>query len=214
MVTLEKIDKIVERTGVTFEEARDALNKCNGDIVEAIILIQSEPELKQDKDGKVADIISALKEYVRKGNVSRIIVENDGEVILSIPVTVGVIGAVIAPVIAVIGLGATVINKITVKVVDSDGKITNINKVKSEKVEDLKKAGKEMSEDFKEMTEDIKDKIKVKKREVGDKIDDLDEIFEDGSEEEVTLKPDDETCKWSEDAGIECKPEKDVKLDK
>ncbi|NCB72004.1 MAG: ubiquitin, partial [Clostridia bacterium] len=28
MVTLEKIDKIVERTGVTFEEARDALNAC------------------------------------------------------------------------------------------------------------------------------------------------------------------------------------------
>ena len=44
MVTLEKIDKIVERTGVTFEEARDALNACNGDVVEAIILIQSGQE--------------------------------------------------------------------------------------------------------------------------------------------------------------------------
>lgn len=51
---------------------------------------------------------------------------------LSIPVTVGVIDAVIAPVIAVIGLGATVINKVTVKVVDSEGKVTNINKVKEE----------------------------------------------------------------------------------
>jgi len=214
MVTLEKIDKIVERTGVTFEEAREALNKCNGDVVEAIILIQSEPDLKQEKDSKVSDIISTLKEYIRKGNVSRIIVENDGEVILSIPVTVGVIGAVIAPVIAVIGLGATVINKVTVKVVDSDGKITNINKVKSEKVDDLKKAGKVMSEDFKEMKDDIKEKIKVKKRAVEDKLDDIDEIFEDGSEEEVELEADDQMCEWREDAGIECEPEKDVKLDK
>ncbi|WP_051188505.1 DUF4342 domain-containing protein [Proteocatella sphenisci] len=213
MVTLEKIDKIVERTGVTFEEARDALNECNGDVVEAIILIQSEPGLKQEKDSKVSDIISTLKEYIRKGNVSRIIVENDGEVVLSIPVTVGVIGAVIAPVIAVIGLGATVINKVTVKVVDSDGKVTNINKVKSEKVDDLKKAGKEMSEDFKDMTDDIKAKIKVKKRAVEDKFDDIDEIFEDGSEE-VELEADDELCEWREDAGTECEPEKEVKLDK
>ncbi len=202
MVTLEKIDKIVERTGATFEAARDALNKCNGDVVEAIILIQSGQDGKQDKDGKGSEIIATLKEYIRKGNVSRIIVENDGEVVLSIPVTVGVIGAVIAPVIAVIGLGATVINKVTVKVVDSEGKVTNINKVKEEKVEDLK-----------EMKDDIKDKIKIKKKAVEDKLDDLDEIFEDGSEEEVELEDDDETCEWREDAGHECKPEKDTKLD-
>ena len=201
MVTLEKIDKIVERTGVTFEEARDALNACNGDVVEAIILIQSGQDGKQDKEGKGSEIIATLKEYIRKGNVSRIIVENDGEVVLSIPVTVGVIGAVIAPVIAVIGLGATV------------GKVTNINKVKEEKVEDLKKAGKEMSEDLKEMKDDIKDKIKIKKKAVEDKLDDLDEIFEDGSEAEVELEDDDETCEWREDAGHECKPEKDTKLD-
>ena len=202
MVTLEKIDKIVERTGVTFEEARDALNACNGDVVEAIILIQSGQDGKQDKEGKGSEIIATLKEYIRKGNVSRIIVENDGEVVLSIPVTVGVIGAVIAPVIAVIGLGATVINKVTVKVVDSEGKVTNINKVKEEKVEDLK-----------EMKDDIKDKIKIKKKAVEDKLDDLDEIFEDGSEAEVELEDDDETCEWREDAGHECKPEKDTKLD-
>ena len=213
MVTLEKIDKIVERTGVTFEAARDALNACNGDVVEAIILIQSGQDGKQDKEGKGSEIIATLKEYIRRGNVSRIIVENDGEVVLSIPVTVGVIGAVIAPVIAVIGLGATVINKVTVKVVDSEGKVTNINKVKEEKVEDLKKAGKEMSEDLKEMKDDIKDKIKIKKKAVEDKLDDLDEIFEDGSEEEVELEDDDETCEWREDAGHECKPEKDTKMD-
>ncbi len=37
MVTLEKIDQVVERTGVTYEEARAALEEVEGDVLEAII---------------------------------------------------------------------------------------------------------------------------------------------------------------------------------
>ena len=43
----------------------------------------------------VKTAVEKIKELVRKGNVSKIVVRRKGEVLLSIPVSVGVVGAVI-----------------------------------------------------------------------------------------------------------------------
>ena len=43
----------------------------------------------------VKTAVEKVKELVRKGNVSKIVVRRKGEVLLSIPVNVGVVGAVV-----------------------------------------------------------------------------------------------------------------------
>jgi len=78
----------------------------------------------------VQSIIDKIKELVKKGNVSRIIVCRKGEQLLNIPVSVGAVGAVVglaaakwvtlAAVLATIGLGCTV------EVIKSDGGIVNV----------------------------------------------------------------------------------------
>jgi uncharacterized membrane protein YvbJ len=50
------------------------------------------------------NLIERVKELLREGNVTRIIVKDDaGKTLLEIPVTVGVIGVVIAPWLAALG---------------------------------------------------------------------------------------------------------------
>lgn len=144
MVTLEKIDQVVERTGVSFEVARDALNACDGDVIEAIINIEKNYGDTSSRGFSVSDLIDTLKEYIRRGNVSKIIVENDGEVILNLPVTVGAIGIVLAPVVAVLGAGAVAVLKIQIKIQDHEGNIININQITADKFELLKKKGEEL----------------------------------------------------------------------
>lgn len=78
----------------------------------------------------VQSVINKIKELVKKGNVSRIIVCRKGEQLLNIPVSVGAVGAVVglaaakwvtlAAVLATIGLGCTV------EVIKSDGGIVNV----------------------------------------------------------------------------------------
>lgn len=78
----------------------------------------------------VQSVIDKIKELVKKGNVSRIIVCRKGEQLLNIPVSVGAVGAVVglaaakwvtlAAVLATIGLGCTV------EVIKSDGGIVNV----------------------------------------------------------------------------------------
>ena len=56
------------------------------------------------------DLIDRIKELLHEGNVTRIIVKDEkSKVLLEIPVTVGVIGVVIAPWLAALGVIAALV---------------------------------------------------------------------------------------------------------
>jgi uncharacterized membrane protein YvbJ len=58
------------------------------------------------------DLIQRVKELLHEGNVTRIIVKDmNGKVLLEIPATVGVIGAIIAPWLAALGVTAALATK-------------------------------------------------------------------------------------------------------
>jgi hypothetical protein len=49
-------------------------------------------------------LVARVKELIHEGNVTRIIIKNDeGRTLLEIPLTLGVVGAVLAPVWAALG---------------------------------------------------------------------------------------------------------------
>jgi hypothetical protein len=50
------------------------------------------------------NLVARIKEILHEGNVRRIIIKNDeGRTLLEIPLTIGVVGAVLAPVWAALG---------------------------------------------------------------------------------------------------------------
>ncbi|PVX25267.1 MAG: hypothetical protein CW716_08315 [Candidatus Bathyarchaeum sp.] len=58
------------------------------------------------------NLIERVKELLHEGNVTRIIVKNEkGEVLLEIPATIGVIGAVLVPWVAALGTIAALATK-------------------------------------------------------------------------------------------------------
>ena len=72
-ISLEKLDMIKERTGVSYGEAREALETCDGDVVDAIIYIE---EKKNNEPSPVDTSLEQFKEWLKntieKGNISRI----------------------------------------------------------------------------------------------------------------------------------------------
>ena len=55
---------------------------------------------------KAEELLAKIKELIHEGNVRRIIIKNEqGVTYLEIPVTVGLIGALVAPIFAAIGGG-------------------------------------------------------------------------------------------------------------
>jgi hypothetical protein len=70
-------------------------------------------------------LVDAVRKLLHEGNVRRVIIAQDGRTIAEFPLTVGVIGAVLAPMLAAVGAIAAVVTDCTVvveRVVDDDTK--------------------------------------------------------------------------------------------
>jgi len=67
---------------------------------------------------KGEELLQKIKQLIHEGNVSRIIIKDDkGQTYLEIPVTIGVVGAIFAPVLAAIGALAALVANFTIEVI-------------------------------------------------------------------------------------------------
>ena len=63
------------------------------------------------------DILNKIKDLIHEGNIRRIILKDEtGKTFLEIPLTVGLVGAAFAPVLAAIGAIAALVSKMTIVV--------------------------------------------------------------------------------------------------
>lgn len=126
-ITLESVEKVMDTAGVDYAAAKEALLKADGDADEAIKLITSDN--KGDND-KVKETVEKIKTKVKEGNVDKIQISKDGEIALSVPVNIGIIGGIvglaaapwafIAATIATLGFGCKI------EIVKKDGSTDEI----------------------------------------------------------------------------------------
>lgn len=63
------------------------------------------------------ELVSKLKEILHEGNIRRIIIKNEkGETLIEIPLTIGVVGALLLPVWAAVGAIAALAAHLTIVV--------------------------------------------------------------------------------------------------
>lgn len=138
MITIEKIDYVMAATGKSYEEVRQALLDVDGDADQAIENLKAGQGSFKDQDPKgpeddkqsqdfVDQVVQAIKDIWHRGNASRLVVENSkGDTVLSVSLNVSAIAFVIEPLIAIIGLGATVITSYNIKIYMDNGDIIDI----------------------------------------------------------------------------------------
>ncbi len=67
------------------------------------------------------DLVVKVKELIHEGNVRRIVVKDEtGKTLIEIPVTIGVVGALLAPWLAALGAIAAFVTNCTIVVVRSE----------------------------------------------------------------------------------------------
>ena len=67
------------------------------------------------------ELLGRIRELIQEGNVRRVTIRNsDGKTLVEIPLTIGVVGALIAPVAAAIGAIAALVTECTVTVTRDD----------------------------------------------------------------------------------------------
>jgi hypothetical protein len=175
-ITLEKIDIIKERTGVSYTEAKEALEECDSDVVNALIYIEAKQkkypifnmeEMYTTKD----ELVSWLKDTVKKGNVTRIKIKKDGTAVIDIPVNAGIaatiVGYYIMPALIGIGLLTAVLTKVTIEITKADGTVEVVNTIIKNAVDDIKSKMSDIGEDAKDKFNDITKNDKNDKNDKG-----------------------------------------------
>ena len=142
-ITLEKIELVKDRTGVSYKEAKDALEAAEGSVVDAIIAIEETVDEKPAKKVNEAanETVDKIKEVVKKGNISKITIKKDDEILLNLPLNAGIVGALVAPWGVIAGVIAAFGFKCQIELLKDDGTIVDI----TQRAEDLGKEVKEKS---------------------------------------------------------------------
>jgi len=60
--------------------------------------------------------LEKLRALIHEGNVRRIVIQHEGKTVAEFPLTVGVVGAVLAPIVAAIGALVALLKDCTIKV--------------------------------------------------------------------------------------------------
>lgn len=109
MDELQKIDQIRERFPVSYEEAREVLSEADGDVVKALILFENERSLSGIMGDQIQEVKARLQSWVRRSNSASIVVSQGKDLVVKMPVTAGLVGAITAPRLAVVGAVAALI---------------------------------------------------------------------------------------------------------
>jgi hypothetical protein len=68
------------------------------------------------------EILNKIKEILHEGNARRIILKDEsGKIFMELPLTVGVVGALVAPILAAVGAVAALASNLTIVVERTEG---------------------------------------------------------------------------------------------
>ena len=184
-ITLEKIELVKDRTGVSYREAKEALEAMDGNVVDAIIKI--EDEINAKVGAKLSDngakVVEKIKEYIKKGNVSRITVKKEDEVIINVPVTVGVVGTVLAPWLTVIGSVVALGMKCDILLTKDDGTVVDLSSKVTETFEEVKEKGEETADNVRSKASDTAKAVKERTSKVAKNADEIKDIVVDAAKD-------------------------------
>ncbi|HEX7793495.1 MAG TPA: DUF4342 domain-containing protein [Vicinamibacterales bacterium] len=70
------------------------------------------------------NVVEKLKQLIHEGNVRRVVIQHQGRTVAEFPVTAGVVGAVLSPVLAAIGAIVALLKDCTIQVEREDSQDT------------------------------------------------------------------------------------------
>ena len=148
-ITLEKIELVKDRTGVSYKEAKEALEAADGSVVDAIIAIEETVNISTgSKAGEFAnETVEKVKELVKKGNITKISVKKDDETIVNIPVNIGLIGTIVAPWGILAAAIAAFGFKCKIELTKDDGTVVDVSRKAENLANDVKEKGSVVVDD-------------------------------------------------------------------
>jgi acyl-coenzyme A synthetase/AMP-(fatty) acid ligase len=147
-VKLEKIDELRRRANVSYEAAKEALELCNEDIVEALVYLERQNKVRVSGESESkSSFWSKVKALIRKGNNTKFIIKKRDVVFVSMPVTIAVIITMLAFHVVSIGLVIALLAGFRFSFESKSCEMTKVNQTLTKVYDSIDVAKRKLAED-------------------------------------------------------------------
>lgn len=114
----EKVIEFLRRqVGVSYDKARDALQRANNDIIEAIIMLKGKKAVLEEQwEVYGPDVKQRVNELIHEAQVIRITLSKKGRTLFVVPAWLGVASFVMFPIVMAMATITLLYNEITLTV--------------------------------------------------------------------------------------------------
>ncbi len=135
-VNLEQIEMLRERANVSYGEAKEILEKCHGDVLEALIYLEGQSKVKAAKSEAtecgfgttVKGLLKSTGKLIKKGNEIKFIVRKKDNTVVDLPLNLVLLTTVLVPPVTVIGVLLALFTNHRIAFKKPDGRDMEINK--------------------------------------------------------------------------------------
>jgi len=205
MDRIEMVEKLREKTGVTYEEAKSALESSDWDLLDAVVMLEKEGKVKdaaystkrpeteeEQRTGKKAKkeksdgfekFMSFVGRIIHKGNTNHLLIQRNGEKKFSLPVTALVLILLFLPYVAIPLIIVSLFFGFHYKFAGPELGKEKINNAMAKATAAAEAVKEEFKEETKEDAQRVKEDLKRTKDEIKKEFKDLVEHFEEALEE-------------------------------
>ncbi|HCW04946.1 MAG TPA: ubiquitin [Clostridium sp.] len=127
-VTLEMIDTLRQRAKVSYEEAKEALEVCNGDMVAALVYLERNNKIRDNHCSDAGyNFANTIKGLVRKGQETKFLMTKGDKVVINVPMNALILTTVFATPVTIIGGAVGIFTNHKMKIVKPNGSDVDIN---------------------------------------------------------------------------------------
>lgn len=130
-ITLEQIDLIMQRANVSYNEAKIALEQCNGDTLEALLYLEKNQKIKATPSSNSEKVSS----FINKLNATTFIMKKKERIYVNVPLSVALIAIILSLHVSILALVIAIIFGVRIAIIGENDIANKINST----IDDFKK---------------------------------------------------------------------------
>lgn len=127
-ISLEQIELLRKKADIGYKEAKETLEKFNGDMVEALAYLEEQKKLKPEGSCiKNSSFFKKIKNLIAKGNKIKFVISKEKKTILNIPLTLGIVATIVCMPVVVATVVIALLTSCKIRFEKENSDYSNIN---------------------------------------------------------------------------------------
>lgn len=116
-ITLEQVDLVIQRAHVSYSEAKEALEHCNGDVVEALLYLEQRDKVQPARNISLTDNLTS---FINKLNAITFILKKKERIYVNVPLSIALLAIILCFHVSILALLTAVIFGVRVRIIDGN----------------------------------------------------------------------------------------------